>query len=95
MRLKALGNTNLEALWQIKKERDARRSKTPFLPIYKNGRRVELVQKLIMSKGSAFRLLDNFGVNFLVNLRDFNQIWPSIFSMGCLHGLYFQRSSTS
>lgn len=57
MRLKALGNTNLEALWQIKKERDslpldARRSKTPFLPIYKNGRRVELVQKLIMSKAA-------------------------------------------
>ena len=57
MRLKALSNPNLEALWQIKRERDslpldARRSKTPFLPIYKNGRRVELVQKLIMSKAA-------------------------------------------
>ena len=57
MRLKALSNTNLEALWQIKRERDslpldARRFKTPFLPIYKNGRRVELVQKLIMSEAA-------------------------------------------
>ena len=57
MRLKALSNPNLEALWQIKRERDslpldARRSKTPFLPIYKNGRRVELVQKLMMSEAA-------------------------------------------
>ena len=57
MRLKTLSNPNLEALWQIKRERDslpldARRSKMPFLPIYKNGRRVELVQKLIMSKAA-------------------------------------------
>lgn len=47
MRLKALSNPNLEALWQIKRERDSlpldlRRSKTLLLPIYKNSRRVEL-----------------------------------------------------
>ena len=54
IRLKALSNPNLEALWQIKRERDSlpldvRRSKTLLLPIYKNGQRVELVQKLTMS----------------------------------------------
>ena len=57
MRLKTLSNPNLEALWQIKRERDSlpldvRRSKTLYLPIYKNGRRVELVQKLTMSEAA-------------------------------------------
>ena len=57
MRLKALSNPNLKALWQIKRERDSlpldvRRSKTLYLPIYKNGRRVELVQKLTMSEAA-------------------------------------------